>query len=247
MSKIKKIIAILLILVFAFAFGGCFDLSGSNSQNKSVTITLHDGAYSKEFSVIIDGTPSIDELTKTGYYSIGYYTSETGGEKYFDANGKSLTSWSIDYPTDFYVQYRPISELQLQSTHYSSDPKEITYYEGTIVKTTPEFLTAMKCNPNSTLNVSTSFSVYDTKNEDWVVYYKSTNKFEEGNLRANEIASKYNGYVFDATTSYASYSYTTQIPVSKMVTGDKMTFIYSRGAAIGKGAIKNLTINISMY
>lgn len=249
MMKIRRLLTLLCVLVFTLSLGGCSFLGsgdGSDMNNSKVQITLHDGNFSKNFDVTVGTTAKIDELTKIGYFSTGYYTSENGGDKYFDASGKSLSSWAENYPTDFYVQYKPISEFQLESNHYTSKAKEFTYYEGTIVTTTPEFLNAMKANSQKTLNVTTSFWAYDSKKEDWVVYYKNLAKFNEGNMTKDKIANQYYGYIIDVPSSYTSFSYSCNIPVSKIAGGEKMTFLYSRGATMGEGAIKNLNITITI-
>ena len=252
MIKLKKLIILAFTFALALSFSGCFFVeSGNGSYNggggsNTVKITLHDGSYAKSFDVEVGSQAKIDELTKMGYYSTGYYTSTEGGEQYFDASGTSLSTWSSNYPTDFYVQYLPIEEFSKKAVFYSSNAKEFSYYEGAIVKLDPQFANAMKANLNKTLNVYTYFSAYDTKAEDWVVYYKNVAKYNEGSMTKDKIASQYYGYIIDVPSNYTNFSYSCNIPISKISNGDCLAFLYSRGANVGKGYIKNLTINITI-
>ena len=187
----------------------------------------------------------IDECVKQGCYVKGYYTKPDGGERYFSADGKSLSEWDKSYPDEFYVQYAPISEFSYTTTFTKDKITTFSYNLHATIALKGELKNAISANLDKSIVIKVSFNAADTSgDEDWVVYYKNTDSYNEGNLRTNEIANKYHGFVIDADSTYKTYSGTSTIPASTVYAGESLVCFFSRGASFGDGKIKTITFEI---
>ena len=105
-KKLANVLTLCLIVcVLAVSLTACGVFGGGS---KKVNITVYNDGTAKQFSVTVGETARIDPVMKVGYYPTGFYDSETGGTKYFDANGNSASVWQENYPTTFYAQYKSI-------------------------------------------------------------------------------------------------------------------------------------------
>lgn len=250
MKRLTPIILAILSIISLLAFSGCSLFTGGSGTGNPIaqktTITLCDGSYSQDFEVTIGQQAKITELTKQGYYLTGYYDSETGGEKYFDASGKSTAVWSASNPTTFYAQYKPIDEFVMTTTFAKSGTHEFSYHTHGNITGNAEFQNALKANLNKNLKVEYSLNGYDSDDgEDWIVYFKNVDSYNEGNLTKDKIASKYYGKVFIMSSSFKTISGTASIPANYIYSGEGFVTFVSRGASFGEGKFKNFNLIIT--
>ncbi len=245
-NKEKRLFAVL-GTTMVMLLSGC-SLLGENDSSippaETVSITLHDENYADTFSVEVGKQASITELTKQGYYSKGYYDSATGGEKYFEADGTSVSVWSKSYPTDLYVQYAPISEFCYEKT-YITKGEEFSYYTGQSVSVKGEFLNAIKGNLNKNVKIEVSFSAYDSKEKDWALYFKNVAKYDEGSLTMSKILEKYPGVKLKISSSFNIYSFSKTVSASTINAGKNISLIITRGNTFGEGEIRDCTMKFT--
>ena len=136
--KNKRIILVVLSVVIGItmivSMGGCSILeiilgggSGTISDD-SIEITVYNDDIPATFKVKSGEENEITAFTKLGYYLVGYFSEKSGGTKYFDTEGKSVSIWQKTNPTTLYAQWNEIANLD----KYESE----TYYESNTLKYT---------------------------------------------------------------------------------------------------------------
>lgn len=250
-----KIVLLLAMILPALSSCGFLDLlnghSGGNQDDseslETTQITLYDGDFSKTFDVAIGKKASISELTKQGYYSLGYFDSPEGGTKYFNADGTSTVAWNYNLPTSFYVQYAPISSF----SYIDDSAFDGTYDFGWHIKhdlvISPECMNGIKANLDLNLSITASFSGYDSSSfvDSWILYYKNVSSYDEGNYSTAGILKAFVGEEFSVGTSYASYTITKKVATDYVFSGTSLTCLFSRGNTFGSGYLRNLKYSIS--
>lgn len=240
-----------LLLLAAFLLQACAVITPggedtAGKKEKTVAITLYDGEEARSYEVTVGKQAAIGECIKHGYYSMGYYTAPEGGERYFSADGKSLSEWSESFPTVFYVQYAPIGDFSCTKSFLDNEIHTLSYYTHARINTVGELGNALKGNLDKTIRVKLSFIASDTSgDEDWVIYYKNTQSYNEGNLISKAIAAKYHGFEIDVGSSYQSFSHISYIPASEIYAGEALVAFFNRGATFGDGKIKNIVFELS--
>lgn len=136
--KNKRIILVVLSVVISIAMivsmGGCslleIILGGSSGtiSDDSIEITVYNDDTPATFKVKSGEENKITAFTKPGYYLTGYYSEKSGGTKYFDTEGKSVSIWQKTNPTTLYAQWNEIANLD----KYESQ----IYYESNTLKYT---------------------------------------------------------------------------------------------------------------
>lgn len=215
---------------------------------KKKTITLHDGSLSKTFEVTVGKQADIDECLRLGYYSKGYYTAPEGGEQYFSADGKSLAVWGENFPTEFYVQYEPVSSLTYTKRLLEDETKTFSWHICAQGDDRKEFENALKANLGKSVKVDISFAACDTytySSMKWTVYCKNNSTYSEGSQTAAKTAAQYSGVIIDVDTSYKTYKHTAFISAEELAIGDGLFVFFSRGNTFGSGKLKNITITVS--
>ena len=135
----KRIIAILFVLIMSFSMVACFDNS-KTQEPTSETITIHDGSNSFEVQAEFDKDLNIIKTYKEiysgkqGYYIEGVYDAETEGEKYFDQEGVCKAVWSENFPKDFYVRWESIDNYKLVDDNWWNDKTNPEEYESAQVE-----------------------------------------------------------------------------------------------------------------
>ncbi|MBQ4072020.1 MAG: hypothetical protein IJD51_06395 [Clostridia bacterium] len=240
-------VALTLLLTCCIMLSSCQFIGGDSTPPapEKKTITIHDGTYSESLEVEIGKQAKITSLSKQGYFSNGYFDSENGGTRYFDASGTSLAVWSTSNPTDFYVQYSPISEFNNKAEFCTDKASSFGYHICTKISFSPKFKNALSANLDKTVKIDFTFNAYDTDQEDWVVYFKNVSQYGEGGYNTDQIVNKYHGHKIDVPSSYKTYSFTSYIPASEIYAGDCLGLFFSRGNTWGDGYIKNVVVNIS--
>ena len=161
---------------------------GSNSNNKSdktVNIVVHNGTASKNYTVTVGKMAKIDPVYKNGYYPLGFFTEEDGGEKYFDYAGDSVSVWQEEYPTEFYAHYDSLENFEEITWEYSGEKQmRYNYYEPSIDKNSQAYY-AMMGNMDKTLEIHESFrlkmngSSSTVKFTHYVNFYNKTGNTKE--------------------------------------------------------------------
>ena len=84
--------------------------------------------------------PSATMPTRTGYTFEGYYDSNSGGTKYYNANGTSAKSWDKTSNTTLYARWTPISKnITLNANGGSGDDTVVTLTYDTAKTLSPSF------------------------------------------------------------------------------------------------------------
>ncbi len=119
----KKYFAIFIIIVILFSMlallNGCSPEDNSwppRALTKKITLTIHDSDEIYTVPAYVGKEVSVARQTitsKLGYYLKGYYDSKTGGQMYFDSDGRSVSVWSNNYPTTFYAQWENVDNFVL--------------------------------------------------------------------------------------------------------------------------------------
>lgn len=109
---------IIMSIVMIFAMSGCslleIILGGSSGtiSDDSIEITVYNDDIPATFKVKSGEENEITAYTKPGYYLVGYFSEKSGGTKYFDTEGKSVSIWQKTNPTTLYAQWKPNSQLE---------------------------------------------------------------------------------------------------------------------------------------
>lgn len=129
----KKILVVFLMALLAIELVGCswFGIAGDNSSisanaKNTVIVNFHDNDNVKSEQLKIGEEYKAYVPVKSGYYLTGYYSEPTGGKRYFDELGRSISVWSENYPTDVYAQWASVSGMMI----YNIYNPEKTYTGG---------------------------------------------------------------------------------------------------------------------
>lgn len=209
---------------------------------KPIPFTVHYDDVTKDYEAKSGGSVKIDEYTKPGYYCTGFYDAPDGGEMYFKVNGYSTKNWQRDFPTDFYAQYKPISEFSQVYTREEKD--EFMYWSGLNLRLDLDFQNALKSNPNATLIIVTRCLARENDDSDWLVYYKNENSFKEHGSD-NKIIANHNAQQFYPSSNYSNVTMTHTVPVSKVLSTNCLALFYLRDNDGETGEVKNLHITIT--
>lgn len=249
-----KKIFLIIVCFMMMNLSACFeindnDLDENDTINKKevVEIVLCDDSSEYKYEVVIGEIAQITEMVKKGYVSRGYFDSKSGGEKYFDADGKSLSVWSVNYPKVFYVQYQNINEYRYSKMYFDKEEAVFGYYRVVKLEFGAEFNNAIKANLDKKIKVSYEFIAYDdywNKGKDVIFYFKNVDKYNEGGMYRDQIINAYNGKEFVINSSYQNYSYYAYIDAQYVYNGSCLAFIMSRGATTGDCRVKNLLFTI---
>lgn len=162
-SIIKLILVLVLVCVLSSSLVGCVLFSSNdggsnnNKNKKTVNIVVHNGISMKNYTVTVGEFAKIDPVYKNGYYPIGFFTEEEGGEKYFDFTGDSVSVWQEGYPTVFYAQYDSLDNLEEIKWEYSGEKQmRYNYYEPSVDKNSPAYY-ALMGNMDKTIQIHIAF------------------------------------------------------------------------------------------
>ena len=199
MKIFKSLIAIVLLISTIFSISACtLFYSPTKENNKSAskktqtTITVYDGDKASNFEVKYGEQAEITALTKVGYYLLGYYTEATGGEKYFDSNGKSTQIWQENMPNTFYAHWASISGMSYDSEVDCTDEAKRLRIDSTyLYYELPEnFKNAIKGNLNEDLNVTVHFKAKEVLNGILSSYAPVTIKLQDGSGDSASVCAK---------------------------------------------------------
>lgn len=94
-TALKIFAATLTVFVLCLALASC----------GGTTVTLHNGDKTSSASVS-GGAFQLEVPVNPGYEFQGWYSAAEGGTAYTDKDGKGLSEWSSDNPTDLYAQWQ---------------------------------------------------------------------------------------------------------------------------------------------
>ena len=211
-----------------------------------VTINYGDGEVSTQ-SVTTNDYAKINEKLKVGFGCLGFFDKEEGGVKYFDGSGLSVNVWQSDFPTVFYARYQAIELFKYSYTlnethsfgHYISFGTKL----NELLKTA-EYKNALKANADKQIIFTFSFYGSESLNgNDWAVYFKTSNKYSEGNMTVSQIISTYQGIRIYPSDSFSLFSNTGYFTCRDASASGFYAHI-SRGATTGNGKITDYTSSI---
>ena len=226
MKKIRKICAVLLAFAAVMSFGGCFGGNGGGEEPKIPT------AEKVQVSIYKDGTPTPYEFTvgevasipvpaAPDLYFAGVYTAPEGGTRYFDETGKSTMVWQKDSPTELYVRFESIYNLNFSETDCLEDPLSWTGYGNAAFVYTPDtaFRNAIKGNLDKKLVVNYSFLYKDSSGNSRI---KTTYFFRNSDNSSGEV---YNRTELEGTDSYVTYCGSFTLRAGDLLNGDLHFYI----------------------
>ncbi len=241
--KTRKILAIVLAILSLLCLASC-GLSASPSSSggtKQTTISTYNGTVKMDYTVQYGKEATVDVPAKPGYYFDGFYSSEEGGDKYFDITGKSSTIWQEGLPSVFYAQWKPISELSYEKELRIEDPKTWSGYgfPGFKFDLTPEIKNAIKGNLDKEVVITYSFDLMDRSNYTYTdMHFYLSNSLSSG--RENILSD-----ILDSTTTtnYKNYSGTITTTARKFLNEGNVCMAFKKTyGASDCYAVKNLKI-----
>lgn len=240
----KRIIGILLVLVIiAISLTACN--LGSDSDNESPS-----GEYSKDDAIVVydEGAQSKYSFassqyahtrvySKPGYYMEGIYDSPTGGTKYFDELGKSLTPWQNDgaRPNTFYTRYAPVAGLHSTSDVLYEDAKSASWYAICEYVPPKYIVSAAMGNLNRYVEINIQYKAKDEVSETCFVYLKDS---------LESSATETSMYRQELTKSYKEYTVSLKVPARFMKTGE-LIVVFNRTNNFKYGYFKDIVIDIT--
>lgn len=183
--KNKRIILVVLSVVIGIAMlvsmGGCslleIILGGSSGtiSDDSIEITVYNDDIPATFKVKGGEENEITAFTKPGYYLTGYYSEKSGGTKYFDTEGKSVSIWQKTNPTTLYAQWNENSQLDKYngSTIFTTKSIELAYVNSKITyfeDIPAEYINAAKGNFEEVFDISITLKLKGPTNSNYNVY-----------------------------------------------------------------------------
>ncbi|MBQ7761187.1 MAG: hypothetical protein IJ400_03945 [Clostridia bacterium] len=241
--KTTKILAFVLAIATLLCFAGCGMFSGSSVGGgaKQTTISTYNGTVKTDYTVQYGKEATVDVPAKPGYYFDGFYSSEEGGDKYFDITGKSSTIWLEGLPSVFYAQWNPISELNFEEEINIEDPVTWSGY-GSVSFTftlTPEIKNAIKGNLDKNVKITYSFDLKDASR-----YSRTDMSFTLANSHSSGKENVYSK-VWDSSsaTNYTHFSGETTTTARKFLKEGKVCGKLSKSYGYDDHyAIKNIKI-----
>ena len=247
MKKTKILLELIIAIILVLALSSCDFFSGASSDNqineKQTVIRVYNGTVGTDYTVQYGQEVKVDVPTKSGYYFDGFYTEKEGGEKYFDISGKSSMVWQKGLPTEFYAQWKPITELFFEKETRIENPKSWSGYgyPGFTFDLTPEIKNAIKGNLDKEVKVTYSFDLKDTsKNTYSDMQFYLSNSLGSGR---EELISK----VLDSTTTtiYKHYSGSTTTTARKFLNEGKICMAFKKTYGYSDYySVKNLKVTL---
>lgn len=255
--KLKKSCLIVLLLTLSgcsflpFLSSNDNNYKSNNNNNvvrKSVTIKIVDGDNISNKAITTGDYASIGEILKAGYGCDGYYDSEIDGVKYFDGSGKSVMEWQEDFPTTFYARWKAISSFDFSYTYTETQELNYHFSYGNVLNATlksAEYQNMLKGNNNKNVVVNISFYGSETHaGNGWVIYFKTTSQYAEGNYNRSEIAKMYQGVKIEPTDSYQRFSAQATFSCRDAYAKGIYCFLV-RGVTTGEGSISDMRMEFS--
>ena len=180
--------------------------SAATEELKTASITLVDGISEQTITVTYNEEYRTSVPNKSGFYFKGYYDSETGGDCYIGANGKSIGVWTEVFPTKLYAQYGSIEGMSWTSDVENADEAYKFSFYSVIYdfKLPNDFQNAMKANPGKKIKVVLNFKAKQLSEGTLESPHRMNVKLQDGSDKG---AMSFGKYELMAGKEYQSYTY----------------------------------------